>query len=256
VLRGTLGSWFTSQDLTPSGLSGTSYTDSGAALPATNYWYKVMQPAPGFVQYLHTSPIGFPNRITDAATSGPPIWQAEEFPFGDIYTQSGSSSTFLRFPGQYDESSGAYENRWRFYLPVLGRYSQPDPLALGPVRQALQTVPAPNLFAYARNNPLTFIDPRGLAESLPLPAEPTRDCNFSRYKHCCGESSSGARQCCKKIIDAACSGQKNVICCDGEYKGCATCKDPEANDFQEHLLRCDLYQLRCIAGRATADCPK
>jgi len=158
VLRGTIGSWFTSQDLTPSGLSGTSYTDSGAATSPTNYRYKVMQAAPGLVQYLHANPVGLPNRITDA--SGASVWQAEEFPFGDLYTQSGSSNTSLRFPGQYDESGGIYQNQWRFYFPALGRYSQPDPLIIEP-----STVSGiASVYLYVSGRPTRLIDPFGLFE--------------------------------------------------------------------------------------------
>ena len=116
-----------------------------------------MQPAPGFVQYLHTNAVGLPNRITDS--SGGPIWQAEEFPFGDIYTQSGSSSTPLRFPGQYDEGGGSYQNVWRNYFPALGRYSQPDPLGL---HRAGSHAGANLVYGYADNRPTGLTDPRGL----------------------------------------------------------------------------------------------
>ena len=212
VLRGIIGSWFTSQDLTPSGLSGTSYTDNGASLSGTNYWYKVMQSAPGLVQYVHTNPVGLPNRI--ANSSGALIWQAEEFPFGDIYTQSGSSTTFLRFPGQYDEGGGVYQNRWRFYFPALGRYSQPDPFLAQNVSLGLfRTGRFPsndssssdtrysrgNTFEYARANPMRLTDPTGL---VPSDTGGYADCvwgcfrdgvqrNWSRFKCCAPTAVAG-----------------------------------------------------------------
>jgi RHS repeat-associated protein len=68
---------------------------------------------------------------------------------------------FLRFPGQWDDSSfrshglrgGLYYNVHRYYLPETGRYTRPDPLGL---RGGL------HLFNYAFSSPLAFIDPLGL----------------------------------------------------------------------------------------------
>jgi len=79
--------------------------------------------------------------------------------------------TNLRLPGQYDERllasvglQGPYYNWNRWYLPGVGRYLEVDPPALpGAVDPTgIFFSRAPEWYAYARGNPLSVIDPRGL----------------------------------------------------------------------------------------------
>ena len=76
--------------------------------------------------------------------------QAEEDPDGD-----GQATVInLRFPGQYrDEETNLFYNWYRYYDPQLGRYITSDPIGLdGGI----------NTYGYANQNPLYWIDPRGL----------------------------------------------------------------------------------------------
>jgi RHS repeat-associated protein len=63
--------------------------------------------------------------------------------------------TALRFPGMYhDWESENFENWNRFYDPAIGRYLQPEPLALRkPTTSAI--------YAYGTNNPIRNADPSG-----------------------------------------------------------------------------------------------
>jgi RHS repeat-associated protein len=105
--------------------------------------------------------LGSPRAITDQ--SGKTVWRwdqqeafglnaAQEDPDGD-----GKRVSFnLRFAGQYyDQESGLHYNRLRDYDPVAGRYIQADPIGLGG---------GVSLYAYVSGNPLSFIDPLGLAK--------------------------------------------------------------------------------------------
>ena len=62
----------------------------------------------------------------------------------------------LRFPGQYfDAETGLHYNYHRYYDPLTGRYTQPDPIGFagGDV----------NWYAYVGNNPINLIDVLGLS---------------------------------------------------------------------------------------------
>ncbi len=71
--------------------------------------------------------------------------------------------THHRFTGQYlDDATGLYYYGLRYYDPKLGRFVSPDPLYLGDPKRCETNVIGCNLFAYANNNPMAFIDPTGL----------------------------------------------------------------------------------------------
>ena len=85
-------------------------------------------------------------------------WRAGAEPFG-LSAPSGPAAQALRFPGQYhDAETGLHYNMARYYAPWLGRYLQADPIGLGG---------GVNVYAYVDNNPLSFVDPLGLAVDSP-----------------------------------------------------------------------------------------
>ena len=54
---------------------------------------------------------------------------------------------------RFDNESGLYYYRARYYRPDLGRFLQPDPIGYDD---------GMNIYAYCNNNPLIFVDPYGL----------------------------------------------------------------------------------------------
>ena len=109
-------------------------------------------PQSGIVKYLFTNHLGVPEQVED--DSGKLIWQGEAAPYGEIRTEFGSRSEInLRFPGHYyDAETGLHYNRFRYYDPILGCYTQYDPLGIAG---------EDNLYAYLAN-PLTGVDLLGL----------------------------------------------------------------------------------------------
>ena len=76
-----------------------------------------------------------------------------ESPWGDATADTGVSVRY-RFAGrEFDEESGLYFNRSRYYDPAIGRFVSEDPLgAAGGL----------NLYAYAGGDPINAADPTGL----------------------------------------------------------------------------------------------
>lgn len=107
---------------------------------------------------VHSDHLGTPRRISNE--SGQPVWQWAYSAYGDNAAQvlAAAPSGFefnSRFPGQYfDSESGKHYNYFRTYDPKTGRYTQVDLIGLEG---------GWNRFVYVEGNPLSFIDPRGLA---------------------------------------------------------------------------------------------
>jgi RHS repeat-associated protein len=119
------------------------------------YDYRVLkQGKNNLVRYYHTDHLGTPILLTDG--SGAPIWQAEHFPFGSLFSVTATVANNLRFPGQYfDLETGLHQNWFRDYSPSTGRYTEGDPIGLaGGI----------NIYAYVELNPLKLADPTGLDE--------------------------------------------------------------------------------------------
>jgi len=90
-----------------------------------------------------------------ATTTGNQSWAAIYEAFGKAATTVSSVTSYLRFPGQYeDENTGYHYNLHRTYDNATGRYTKVDPIGL---------VGGVNLFGYAAvGNPISHIDPEGL----------------------------------------------------------------------------------------------
>jgi len=84
--------------------------------------------------------------------------------YGQLSDSSGSQTTPLGYAGQLtNEQSGLLYMRARVYDSVTGQFMTRDPI------EALTRQP----YAYALDNPLAYVDPRGLgAGELELPCWP------------------------------------------------------------------------------------
>jgi len=104
--------------------------------------------------------------------------------FGEFLHEGQLDSPWL-FSGQrYDQETALYHYAKRQYDPTLGIWVTPDPLGFAD---------GPNLYAYVKNNPFTYVDPYGLfAESVSMYA--SRQARFLADR-----ISNGARDAIKRL---------------------------------------------------------
>ncbi len=101
--------------------------------------------------YFLTDHLGSTNGLTDS--TGTLVASNSYDSFGNA-TNSSFSSRYQFTGREYDSFTGLQYNRARWYDPAIGRFISEDPIEFrgGDL----------NLFAYVRNDPSRFIDPRGL----------------------------------------------------------------------------------------------
>ena len=104
------------------------------------------------VYFVHTDHLSRPVMMTDASRTV--VWEAVFTPWGAVKSVSGSLTHDARFPGQWFQlESGLHYNWHRHYDPTLGRFTSPDPLGF---------VDGPAIYAYAGNEPVSYVDEDGL----------------------------------------------------------------------------------------------
>jgi RHS repeat-associated protein len=75
-------------------------------------------------------------------------------PFGNLITGNTSSSPVGFCGKRFDQETGLYYNRARYYDPLSGRFTQPD---------AKGILDGANVYVYGRNNPLSYFDQYGFS---------------------------------------------------------------------------------------------
>jgi RHS repeat-associated protein len=106
-----------------------------------------------YVAYYHHDVLGSTVAATVAGTPG----AAEVYAYSEFGMPSGGGTLAYTFAGyRYDQETGLYYVKARYYSPVLGRFLQADPIG---------TKGGRNLYAYVNNDPLNLTDPSGLCAS-------------------------------------------------------------------------------------------
>ncbi len=109
---------------------------------------------------LHVDHLGTPDLCTDDQRAI--VWRRSSTGFGAEFDPGDVRQNF-GFPGQYwDDESGLFYSRHRYYDPAAARFIQPDPLGLAG---------GWDLYAYPPN-PLMATDPMGLASRYNIPPQP------------------------------------------------------------------------------------
>jgi RHS repeat-associated protein len=102
-------------------------------------------------EYTHSDHLGSPIAATDA--TGAVTWRESYNPYGEARIKPAANANSTGYTGHVqDDYSGLTYMQARYYDPVIGRFLATDPAGY------LDQI---NLYAYARNNPITFTDPDG-----------------------------------------------------------------------------------------------
>ncbi|HSP13608.1 MAG TPA: RHS repeat-associated core domain-containing protein [Thermoanaerobaculia bacterium] len=153
-------------------LSETALTDTATPPFAYDYvWFggeplAQINTITGDIAYDLNDHLGAP--LLQTSTTGSIVWRADREPYGNRYLVRASGDRYqpLGLPGQeYSENAPELQyNIFRWYRAGWGRYTQADPLATDAFTSTGErgrAVRSP--YSYVEDNPLTRIDPLGLA---------------------------------------------------------------------------------------------
>ena len=109
----------------------------------------------GVISYLHPDILGSAQSATDA--NGNLLWQQQYTPFGEELQTVSANHHQVGFTGHIsDTDTGLHYMQARYYDPVIGRFYSNDPVGFS-VNNPMMF----NRYAYANNNPYTYVDPNG-----------------------------------------------------------------------------------------------
>jgi RHS repeat-associated protein len=138
----------------------------------------------GESHFYHHDGLGSITGITDSSKQ--PVASYGYDAFGNIASQTGTLTNPYTYTGrEYDQESGLYYYRARYYDPTIGRFLQPDPLDMAMVILIRQYFPSSstsellyhyalenpliisNSYPYVANNPVNWVDPNGTIGIVP-----------------------------------------------------------------------------------------
>jgi len=126
--------------------------------------------------YVQADQVGSPDWVTD--TKGTQVGRTKNLPFGERFLWAGTQSSF-RYAGHEDQPGSPVYMQARMYLPAYGKFGSPDP-AYDQNSDDLQSM---NLCGYVHNNPITLIDPTGMAIPWYLGGNSPRVDKFLNFAH-------------------------------------------------------------------------
>ena len=114
-------------------------------------------------RFARTTSAGTDSYLTDGLNStlaltgesGAPTTEYTYGPFGATTATGATSTNPYQYTGRENDNNGLQYNRARYYTPSIGRFVTQDPLGMAGS--------GINLYQYVGDNPINFVDPRGLS---------------------------------------------------------------------------------------------
>ena len=116
--------------------------------------YGLETPAVERITYIHFDALGSP--LAGSNSSGQRVWREEYKPYGDRLDGSETNNKIWYTGKVHDPEIGLSYYGARWYSPVVGRFMGVDPVAFHEANPK-----SFNQYAYANNNPYTYVDPDG-----------------------------------------------------------------------------------------------
>jgi RHS repeat-associated protein len=136
--------------------------------PGRAYWVLMTGPGrltgwaqPQTIRFFHPDHLGSSNAVTDAR--GAVVESTEFYPYGRprYEARTGFDSAYKFTGKELDRESGLMYFEARYYDPVSGRFASTDPAVPSAAGLGGGGSQALGAYAYARGNPLAYVDPTG-----------------------------------------------------------------------------------------------
>lgn len=134
-----------------------------ATFAATTAPFTLSVPDPTLeIRYYHQDHLGSSSVMSDA--NGQLVSESAYYPFGHARQENqprGVKESYQFTQKERDGESGLSYFEARFIAAAISRFCSIDPLSSRPSSSWLVAPQAHNLYSYARNRPLAFVDPKG-----------------------------------------------------------------------------------------------
>jgi len=196
--------------------------------------------------YIHTDHLNTPRAMTDITRRI--VWRWEQDAFGLLSPQSDpdgdriTNDLDLGFPGQLrDTETALFYNINRYYDPVMGRYTQPDPIGL---QGGL------NPYAYVESNPISYFDKFGLDKTRYVNTTGGRPfSNGPTNGNWGGKCWSGGTYSCGGNPDGNAPPTDSADACYMAHDKCyeqPSCNSPNKSESRGAVKACDLELVQCL----------
>jgi len=151
---GTVWPFYTGQSsVTLNAVGATGSTRTYAVGNQSGYGWPALSTV-----YYHGDQIGSSRLITNY--NGYPVWRGTFLPYGEEYNAQIGTNHYKFTGKERDDESGLDYFGARYYGNALGRFASVDPLQV--IKQKLLDPQQWNMYQYARDNPVRYIDPTGM----------------------------------------------------------------------------------------------